>query len=71
MTKQEYLYYLNSEYWQNFRLKVLEYYHYRCAYCKSYNNLEVHHKHYKTLGNETFSDVILLCHWCHNNEHTK
>ena len=32
--------------------------------------LEVHHRHYDTLGNERLDDVEVLCSSCHRNEHT-
>jgi 5-methylcytosine-specific restriction endonuclease McrA len=31
--------------------------------------LEVHHKNYKSLGNENSEDVVVLCVNCHKNEH--
>jgi 5-methylcytosine-specific restriction endonuclease McrA len=31
--------------------------------------LDVHHKHYDTLGHEGPDDVEVLCRTCHHNEH--
>jgi ribosomal protein S27AE len=37
----------------------------RCGVSKYSLGLELHHKHYKTLGREKISDVELLCQRCH------
>ena len=33
------------------------------------NELNVHHLHYKTLGNEDIGDLVVLCKRCHNDYH--
>lgn len=33
--------------------------------------LHVHHRHYKTLGNERQEDVLILCKMCHSLHHGK
>lgn len=48
---------------------VLKYYGHKCMKCGNPNELNVHHKHYKTLGNEDIGDLIVLCKRCHNDEH--
>jgi len=43
----------------------------RCQECDSIlgDEFEVHHLHYDTLGNETESDVLVLCSDCHGDIH--
>lgn len=69
--KQEYIDYLNSKKWKEFRLKALDYFGHRCGLCDRPDNLQIHHKHYRTLFNETFADVIPLCYKCHKIHHGK
>jgi 5-methylcytosine-specific restriction endonuclease McrA len=40
----------------------------RCVRCGSPRRLELHHKHYDTLGVESLRDVVILCHRCHQAE---
>lgn len=37
----------------------------RCARCRDMKPLQLHHKHYRTLGNERLQDVEALCVDCH------
>jgi len=67
--RQEYLNYLNSKEWREFRLKAFEHFGYKCGLCDSMHDLQLHHKHYKTLFHETFADVIPLCRKCHKIHH--
>jgi len=56
--------YLKTSEWKKLRQQVLD----RdkcCQTCVLIQNLEVHHKHYKTLGNEKLDDLITLCKECH------
>lgn len=61
----EYLGHLQSLYWRGLantaRLKAAG----RCERCGRAADLEVHHKHYRTLGNESLGDVEALCPTCH------
>lgn len=57
--------YLKSEHWQNVRRKRLSNGR-KCEYCGNGEFIEVHHKTYKRLGRERYSDLMLLCH----NHHT-
>lgn len=41
---------------------------YRCERCGHKGGLELHHKHYATLGNERLTDVEMLCRTCHERE---
>lgn len=40
-----------------------------CEVCEATEHLQVHHKHYRTLGRESRGDVEILCHDCHAFEH--
>lgn len=40
----------------------------QCADCRD-SATEVHHLHYRTLGNETLLDVLPLCSACHELRH--
>jgi hypothetical protein len=35
--------------------------------CPATTGLEVHHRHYRTLGNEAWGDLVVLCHEHHEN----
>ena len=41
----------------------------KCEICKRTTQLQVHHKHYGTLGEEDLDDVRILCKDCHAFEH--
>jgi 5-methylcytosine-specific restriction endonuclease McrA len=41
---------------------------YRCERCGCEGLLELHHKHYATLGAESLADVQMLCRACHQSE---
>jgi 5-methylcytosine-specific restriction endonuclease McrA len=41
---------------------------YRCERCGFSGPLELHHKHYASLGNERLTDVEMLCRKCHERE---
>jgi hypothetical protein len=57
--------YLKSEEWAEFRKDALVAAGYRCRRCGFAGELDVHHKHYTTLGHESLSDVEVLCRDCH------
>lgn len=67
--KIEYNDYLNSVKWKTFRQEVLIFYGNRCILCDSQFKIEIHHKHYRTFGNETIQDVVPLCQKCHRKHH--
>lgn len=64
--KTPYQEYLNSEQWKqrSERLKMLDG---QCLLCLSMDNLETHHRTYKRKGNEFDSDLVTLCHDCHES----
>ena len=41
----------------------------KCEICGATENLQCHHKHYKTLGHETREDVQVVCYKCHCKLH--
>lgn len=55
--------------WKEKRLQALEYYQNQCCLCGSRFNLQVHHRHYKTLFKESMGDLLVLCKYCHSNHH--
>lgn len=62
----DYYKYIESDKWKHKRDKRLKIDNYTCQTCCAINNLEVHHKHYDTLGRENVDDdLITLCQECH------
>lgn len=41
----------------------------RCEFCGSKNELDVHHIHYRSLGAEQPTDLVVLCRDCHRGTH--
>jgi len=56
---------LNSRTWRLLRREVLKRDNHECQTCCATGDLEVHHKHYRNLGNEDMKDLIALCVPCH------
>jgi 5-methylcytosine-specific restriction endonuclease McrA len=62
---------LASDRWRQLRTRVLAERGYACERCgMTLTPLDLHHLHYRTLGEETPDDVELLCHRCHDNQHS-
>lgn len=59
--------------WPKARRRALAKAHYRCATCKSRENLEVHHRQPISKGGAEFTQTNLqvLCHTCHKDHHRK
>ena len=76
MTKTEYAAYLSSEHWKEVRNRILNEVSHceRCGIPRYLANicydqdLHVHHKSYRNLGNEDYSDLEVLCRRCHELE---
>lgn len=66
----KYTEYLLSNHWIQFRSKILED-RKLCQNCGVKERLNIHHKHYKSLGREKGTDVIVLCQKCHHRFHSK
>lgn len=61
--------YIKSAQWQQFRMLILVFGNYRCAFgaeCCTGEAVQVHHRNYKTLGCETWNDVLPVCVECHD-----
>lgn len=65
LTKQ-YREYLASLQWHAKREAALLRSGHKCQSCGAHKDLEVHHKHYETLGNEQPEDLVVLCIRCHD-----
>lgn len=61
--------YLYTPHWQFMKIEALEYYGRSCVLCGSTKALSVHHRHYRTLGNERLKDLSVLCRPCHAKHH--
>lgn len=60
--------YLKSPDWKDKKRKVIK----RdrcCRLCGSTKSLQVHHIHYKNVGDEPLEDLTLLCKSCHSKFH--
>lgn len=71
ITYYDYADYLKSALWQtikdNYRAKFPIA---KCYVCKSTNKpVDIHHKHYITIGRESVCDIIQLCRECHEKHH--
>ena len=60
----DYNLYLKSTHWRNIRRQKLKQTH-SCAGCGIDSDLQVHHKHYKTIGHEGLDDLTIFCDDCH------
>jgi len=69
VTSMPYAEYLQSEHWQHVRRAKLA----EASECEAEGKhdgaLEVHHKHYDTLGKESLDDLIVLCAKHHTERH--
>lgn len=61
--------YIKSKWWSAKREEALEYYQNQCGVCGTRYNLQVHHKHYRTLYKEHMCDLMVLCEAHHKEVH--
>ena len=61
--------YLVSLRWALLRVKALTKVNYKCVACESTDTLQLHHRHYQTLGEESLDDVVIVCKRCHDLLH--
>lgn len=62
--------YLLTPDWQKKRLYALKRAGGRCQVCNNPNKrLDVHHRTYERLGDELYTDLLVLCHSCHGTFH--
>ena len=66
-----YLEYLQSHQWQSKRKAAFARYGKKCCRCGATKRLNVHHRNYGTLFNESVADLEVLCEPCHAKEHGK
>lgn len=69
MRSREYIAYMNSPEWKSVRQKAFVAHGRKCQCCGATKNLEVHHRHYDTLGHERVEDLEVLCVACHDEAH--
>ena len=68
--KKKYISYLDSKEWADIKLDIRQNKGNRCEICNSTKKLHVHHKTYKRLFKEEYSDLMLVCEVCHNKIHS-
>lgn len=67
--RPNYYEYIVSEKWRRKRAKFIAAVGGKCETCGATHGLQVHHRHYRTLGQEGLQDVEILCGGCHTQEH--
>ena len=68
---REYREYLDSPAWWAARGRAFAALGHACQGCGRQGRLEVHHKHYRTLGHERPEDLMVLCKFCHEKMHRR
>lgn len=66
---ERYEHYTLSGAWRKRRKRKLKSVKHTCERCGSKVRLQVHHKHYRTVGREKNSDLEVLCESCHDKHH--
>lgn len=61
---------MHSEQWRRRRARAIRRAGGKCQRCGSTERLEAHHLTYVRLGREKPADLIVLCHACHQAEHS-
>ncbi len=71
ITRVAYARYLKSKKWRAKRLYKITKSGHKCEECgiEKEKGLEVHHLNYASLGNESLTDLQVLCHSCHAKIH--
>tara|TARA_R110000824_G_scaffold387601_1_gene582948 strand:+ start:110 stop:643 length:534 start_codon:yes stop_codon:yes gene_type:complete len=67
--KKVYHSYLNTKEWHDKRNKMLKYANYKCSRCENTEKLQIHHLNYNTIGEESLSDLEVVCVSCHKIIH--
>lgn len=65
----EYSKYLQSRHWKDVKRRYYNRYGYFCKRCNHKRDLQLHHRHYRNIGNEQLGDLESLCRRCHRIEH--
>jgi len=66
--------YIQSDKWQEtrkrfFRSKLWKRQGKTCYCCENERKVDIHHKTYKTFGNENLNHLVAICRSCHNDVH--
>lgn len=70
--REIYEYYLISCEWHNIRDECFKHHGLICLDCNENTAVDIHHRHYKTLGDEcVINDLVPLCRPCHTKRHDK
>lgn len=64
--------YLKMPHWLEIKKRKLKQADYKCEICgEDEIALQVHHKHYRNIGNEKDEDLAVLCPNCHKDVHSE
>lgn len=67
---KSYASYLETDHWKKIKEALSEATGGICQSCKQFKPpLEIHHKHYDSLGGEKFADLMIICRDCHQKIH--
>ena len=66
---KDYHAWIESDAWREIRDKTIDRADHTCERCGEQRWLQVHHKHYRSLGHEQPEDLEVLCRDCHQDEH--
>jgi predicted HNH restriction endonuclease len=69
--RHKYVAYIKSPQWKEKRLRALKTWGNVCQMCDSNDRIEVHHKTYDRLGKELMTDLMIVCHSCHEKIHER
>ena len=63
--------YVLTPHWAEVRTWMLTFADHKCVLCESKILLDVHHNNYRCLGEETYTDLVVLCRGCHKAFHRR
>lgn len=61
--------YLKTKWWEAVKYQYRLNHGYKCYVCGATENIDLHHRTYQTIGNETSKDLVQLCRECHYKVH--
>lgn len=67
--RPDYHVYIESKAWRARRKQYYDRHGKQCEVCGSTDAVQLHHRHYNTLGREKDKDLQALCRGCHENHH--
>lgn len=68
-TVETYSEYLKTKHWNNIKQQMYKKYRYHCCVCGWSHGIQIHHKTYERVGNESLDDLIYICKACHKLYH--